>query len=105
MELISDFIRFSKNDFIGHIELNTTQLAALTSASNGKALLLPLSQKETHGTLRLRLGYRLPDYDDESLQKVGEQAEEAALFLEVLDAEDLDKVDTVTLSSPFGIFK
>ena len=90
------YVRFTQNDFLGHVELSTRQLQTLTASSNGQALMLPLSNKETHGTLRVKLGFTLPPPlppQDEAKRAAGaagqDGEEEAALYVQLLDAENL----------------
>jgi len=92
------FFRISQNDFLGHVELNVEQLEAMAASSKGRAVQLPLSDKESHGVLHLQLGFT----SNWAPPVGGEEAEEPALYLALQRAENLDKIDTVHLSSPFG---
>ena len=95
-------VRFTQNDFLGHVELSTRQLQTLTASSNGQALMLPLSSKETHGTLRVKLGFTLPPPPPPDEAKKGrDDPEEAGLYVQLLDAENL--VSFVPLTAPSSI--
>jgi len=88
----------SQNDFLGHVELSVEQLEAMAASAEGRAVQLPLSDKESHGLLHLRLGYT----SSCASPVAGEEAEEPAVYVALQRAENLDKIDTVHLSSPFG---
>ena len=76
------------------MELNIRQLQTLTGTSDGQALMLPLTMKETHGTLKMKLGFSLPRDEakaaggagpDQKRDAPDEEAEaEAGLYVQLL---------------------
>ena len=70
--------------------------------------MLPLSNKETHGTLRVKLGFTLPPPlppQDEAKRAAGaagqDDEEEAALYVQLLDAENLVPTHLPPLPPPY----
>ena len=74
------------NDFLGHVELTRQQLLKLADHSNSKPIRLNLTLREYHGCLGVKAGISADIFN-----------------LQIVGAEDLDKMDAVGLSDPYCV--
>jgi len=75
----------TKSNFLGHIELTRSKLEKMALLADQQAIRIPLTMREFHGILHFQLGF-----DTEYL------------YIQIVMADDLYKVDPSDLPNPFG---
>lgn len=82
---VYDYDVFTSSDFLGHIELTKTKLEKMALLANEKPIRIPLTRKESNGLLHIQLGHDV-EY----------------LYIKVVMADDLNKIDSDKLANPYG---
>jgi FKBP-type peptidyl-prolyl cis-trans isomerase len=80
-----DYDWVGANDFLGHFEIHKDKLKRIADASNAQPLIFPLTTKEFHGIIGLRMGLSTTQH----------------VVLKVVRAESLDKFNPFNDGRPF----